>query len=121
MLKTGIELEKYSRNLCEGREEMVYASILRSPGNPKSLRLVEFETVVLKSLVQSIFKKNKINVYKIHLMQNILEDGPDSTIELRSYIIQFHEFKADWHMRIVFSGESTLYRNVTLNEHNCIY
>ncbi|KAG8242584.1 hypothetical protein J6590_062482 [Homalodisca vitripennis] len=58
--------------------------MLRSPGKPKSLRKVELETGVPKSLVQRIIKKNSSKIYKSHIVHNLLEDDPDRRTQLKS-------------------------------------
>lgn len=121
LLETGSVVKKYSRRSNEEREELVCASMLRSPGKPKSLRKVELETGVPKSSVQRIIKKNKIKFFKSHLVHQLLEDDPDRRVEFCSRIIEYHESDPDWHTQIIFSDESTFYRNGVVNRHNCNY
>ncbi|KAG8251795.1 hypothetical protein J6590_071833 [Homalodisca vitripennis] len=110
-----------SRESNEEKEVLVCESMLRSPGKPKLPRRVELETGVLKSLVRRIIKKNKIKFYTSHLVHNLLEDDPDRRVEFCFRIIEFRELDPTWHTQIVFSDESTFYRNGAVNRHNCNY
>lgn len=121
LLETGSVVIKYSRASDVVTEELVCASVLRSPSKPKSLRNVEHETGVPKSSVQRILRKNKIKFYKSHVVHGLLEDDPDRRMQFCSSIIEFHELDPYWHAQIVFSDESTFYRNGVVNRHNCNY
>ncbi|KAG8276594.1 hypothetical protein J6590_062204 [Homalodisca vitripennis] len=74
-------ITKYSIGSNEEREVLECASMFRSPGKPKSLRKVGLET------------------------------GIPKRVEFCSCIIEFHELDPSWHTQIVFSDESTFYRN----------
>lgn len=119
LLDTGSVVKKYSRRSNEEREDLVCASMLRSPGKPKSLRKVELETGVPKSSVHRIIKINQIKFFKSYLVHQYLDDVPDRRVEFCSCIIEFHESDPDWHTQIIFSDESTFYRNGVVNRHNC--
>jgi len=90
--------------------------------NPKqSLRQLSLNHHVSFQSVLNLLKREKIRPYKIHLVQELVEDDFYRRSEFCEVLMEKCNVDPNFVYNIIFSDEATFMLNGTVNRHNCRY
>ncbi|KAJ8911601.1 hypothetical protein NQ315_015935 [Exocentrus adspersus] len=101
-------------------------ALLRCTEQPReqpymSIPKLSLETGNGERSVRRILRRNKIDPYKVILLQELTEDDPDRRMQFCQQIMNFLDETPQFVNHILFSDEDTFCLNGFVNRHNCHY